>query len=274
MDVGRICSNRDCPNDNPQELSQFYLHRGHPRAICKTCHKARSAERLKVRRASPEGPLLRSQHADAERERRRMRRGAAFGKRSKRDPAARFWAKVNRDGPIPAASPDLGRCWLWTASTARFGYGQFWTGSRLTVASRFALELALGRPIAPDLMACHRCDNPPCVNPAHLYEGTQQVNVGDMVQRQRMWHDRPPEARLHPERTGSGDRSASRKYPGLRRGERNGNARLTAVQVAELRRRYAQGDVTQAVLATEFGIKPSHVSNIIRGRIWRLPQSA
>lgn len=85
-------------------------------------------------------------------------------------PEERFWAKVDKNGPVPAARPDLGPCWLWTAST-RWGFGMFkWSetdtkGTR--AAHRLAYELLVG-PIPDDLTLDHLCCVAACVNPEHL----------------------------------------------------------------------------------------------------------
>src|SRR4051812_34729058 len=78
-------------------------------------------------------------------------------------------------------------CWEWEGSASRGGYGRFWINKDrgLTGPHRFALERKIGKPLG-DLDALHRCDNPPCVNPAHLYAGTDADNVRDKMARGRM----------------------------------------------------------------------------------------
>jgi hypothetical protein len=74
-------------------------------------------------------------------------------------------------------------CMIWPRSTDRKGYG--WTrhdGQRMR-AHRVALGIALGRPVRPHAFACHTCDTPSCVNPAHLYEGTAATNGADRSRR-------------------------------------------------------------------------------------------
>jgi hypothetical protein len=109
-----------------------------------------------------------------------MRRAAA-------DSAAtpKFWPKVNKDGPIPAARPDLGPCWLWLAATnGSNGYGIFRGGQgrdkfgskRWILAHRFAYEILAG-PIPQGLHIDHLCFNRLCVNPKHMETVTQRVNT-------------------------------------------------------------------------------------------------
>jgi hypothetical protein len=100
----------------------------------------------------------------------------------------RFWSRVNKGGPTPAHVAGLGPCWVWTGDCYKSGYGRFRVPQALgqprqCYASRVSWFLTHGR--WPNPFACHHCDNPPCVNPAHLFEGDAAANAADMVAKGR-----------------------------------------------------------------------------------------
>ena len=88
----------------------------------------------------------------------------------------RFWAKVNKNGP--------NGCWVWTGWTME-GYGRLTDSEegKEVGAHRFSYKIHKGDPTG--LNVCHTCDNTVCVNPDHLFLGTQRDNVKDMVNKQR-----------------------------------------------------------------------------------------
>ena len=95
----------------------------------------------------------------------------------------RFWEKVNRRGP--------GDCWEWLGGRSPAGYGRFTVGShtdnsrRRVIASRLSYELSFGA-IPDGYLVCHTCDNPPCVNPAHLFLGDHKDNMQDALAKGRL----------------------------------------------------------------------------------------
>lgn len=151
----------------------------------------------------------------------------------------RFWVKVD--------VKESDECWEWTGGYSNSnGYGTIALGVRSKGngrAHRVAWELTRG-PIPAGMCVCHHCDNPGCVNPKHLFLGTQQDNLQDCRQK---------------------DRAAS----GSSAGEKNPKAKLSAAQVHAIRRRYAAGAVYQRVLASEYGITQAQVSAIVTRKNWR-----
>lgn len=91
--------------------------------------------------------------------------------------AVRFWRLVDKSGGDDA-------CWPWTGSPSTNGYGQFGIKSRKIPAHRLAYLFHFGH-IDPALLVCHRCDNPPCCNPAHLFLGNHTDNARDMIAKGR-----------------------------------------------------------------------------------------
>ena len=144
----------------------------------------------------------------------------------------RFWEKVDRRGPD--------ECWPWTASRRNTaGHGAFGKA----VASRVAYELAVG-PIPEGFYVCHRCDNPPCVNPAHLFAADPRGNFDDMVSKGREgFRKNKPRGSSHP------------------------GAKLTEEKVRELRR-MRQAGIKVNDIAVHFHVSVSLVEKILAGRFW------
>jgi hypothetical protein len=161
----------------------------------------------------------------------------------------RFWAKVDTSGGMFA-------CWPWTGAVSSRGYGAFDHRG----AHRFALELALGRPIHASMYACHHCDNPPCVNPAHLFEGTPTDNACDRSRKGRTASNGGGP---------SGDRSPARLHPEAYRGMRNGRARLSEDDVRSIRARVATGRERWVDIARAFGVSKGTVAHIAARRTWQ-----
>ena len=163
------------------------------------------------------------------------------------DPEGAFWGKVDKSG-----GPDA--CWPWMAAEDRNGYGAVkWQGKKVNV-HRVALELKLGRPIAPGMDACHtrNCTTRLCCNPSHLYEGTRKQNVADSLA------------------TGTFSKvpKGADNWRGAdRRGEMHPNVGLTEAQVVEIDRRLRAGE-RHGAIAAAVGVKKSQVKDVSAGRAW------
>ncbi len=144
----------------------------------------------------------------------------------------RFW------GYVPA--PEPGACWIWQGPMTPDGYGCMKYQREKKMATHFALLICKGISVPAGMYACHKCDNPPCVNPDHLFVGTAKDNNRDCAAKGR-------KARLV--------------------GERSPAARLTAEQVIIIRGLAPY--YTHRQIAEMFGL-PHHatVGSIIRRKTW------
>lgn len=142
----------------------------------------------------------------------------------------RFWQKVRIAGP--------NECWIWTAAIFddRGGYGAFRIDDATLRAHRVAWSFKHG-PIPNGMDVLHRCDNPPCVNDAHLFLGTNADNMADRDRKGRVCH-----------------------------GENHSCAKLTPVQVDAI---LASPALPVGVLAVLYGVAHSTISRIRHGRAWR-----
>lgn len=151
----------------------------------------------------------------------------------------RFWAKVDQSEGDDA-------CWLWTAGKDRRGYGRFWVKGETSgvMAHRLAWILTYGD-IPEGMFVCHRCDNPPCCNPAHLFLGTPAENCAD--------RDKKCRGRATFEKGSIGEASPRHK--------------LTWEQVREIRQLRAAGQA-YTVIAPLYGITPTAARDIVIGKRW------
>lgn len=152
---------------------------------------------------------------------------------------------------------DSGHCWEWSAGTNehRDGYGQFHVmeknGERRALRAHRVMHFLVTREWPPIVQ--HKCDNPRCVNPAHLESGDYVSNADDMKKKGR---------------SASGDKNGMRKHPERHvRGEMSWNSKLTDSDVREIRRLRSIG-VQEKVVAARFQIHRNHVGEIFRRKLW------
>lgn len=134
-------------------------------------------------------------------------------------------------------SPD--GCWYWTASIRVAGYGGLWVNGKYLLAHRFSYETFKGT-IPSGMFVCHTCDNRLCINPDHLWLGTNQDNMDDMNKKKRgITHS----------------------------GEKNGKSIFVLSQVTEIRKLKLTKSLHE--LSKMFNCSKSAISHIIKNRVWR-----
>ncbi len=148
----------------------------------------------------------------------------------------------------------LNACWNWTASKTPGGYGQFWNGDRLMVAHHFLLSDSQKAQLVPGMKACHSCDNRACVNPNHIFIGTQKRNIQDCVEKGRL---RPLNGCL-----------AMLKVRRIHRGEDCHSSKLTKEQALRAKNCSRERGAGIA-LAREFGVHHSLIYSIRDGKNWK-----
>lgn len=133
-------------------------------------------------------------------------------------------------------------CWEWSGLENTNGYGRFSYKDEHRLAHRVSYQIFFGE-IPTGYMVCHKCDNRKCVNPSHLWLGTQSENLRDAVKKGRM---------VSPDT----------------RAEKNGNRKLNWAKVRDIRSLHSRG-MLKSHIAQLFKVSPSTVGNIINNEIWK-----
>lgn len=131
-------------------------------------------------------------------------------------------------------------CWIWTGPIGDDGYGKVKIAQKTLRSHRVSYALINGD-FDQSLMVCHRCDVPLCINPEHLFLGTNSDNQID---------------------------SRSKKRGADIRGVKNPAAKLTEVQILEIKKEYIPYVITHTFLAKKYGVCKNHIARIIRGERW------
>jgi hypothetical protein len=161
--------------------------------------------------------------------------------------------KLTTEQRFAAKTRRKGECLEWIGSRNSSGYGMFYYGGQTRKAHRVAYEMAHGS-IADGMQICHRCDNPWCVEPSHLFMGSASDNMRDALSKGRL---------VTP------ITSAQRHFHAghAPRGERASGARLTRAQAQEIVLAAAGGELTKT-LASRYGVARSTIQGVLRGSTW------
>jgi len=173
-------------------------------------------------------------------------------------------------------------CWEWTLHRNHSGYGLTHIGGKTRYAHRLMWEEVNGK-IPEGMYVCHKCDNPSCINPDHLFLGTQLENMQDMVRKGRSARGDKHKSHLHPEsvprgdqhyshtnpeKVPKGDRNGSRTHPECRpRGEKIKTSKLTEIDVRYIRTN--PDNLTLDALRRLFGVNRNTIWAAKTGRTWK-----
>lgn len=134
-------------------------------------------------------------------------------------------------------------CWEWVCGRHQQGYGIIQIDDKKKKAHRVVYEMIVG-PIPPGMKLLHKCDNPPCCNPNHLFLGTQADNIRDCESKGRSIHK-------------------------AINGSRNGMAKLNEEDIVTIRRLYADGAFSQYHIASNFGVSQTIIHRVVTNKAWR-----
>lgn len=144
-------------------------------------------------------------------------------------------------------------CWVWQGYKNKDGYGAIKIDRKVMVVHRVVYAIKVSE-IPTGVFVCHRCDNPPCCNPEHLFLGTNAENIADR-------HAKGRDAK--------GDRNGNRTCPEtIQRGENRSGSKLTERDVIDIRSRYVPRFYSAYRLAREFGVSQRVVQLVIHRKLW------
>lgn len=144
-----------------------------------------------------------------------------------------FWNKV-------AITADSEKCWNWNGCKIKHGYGAQRLGDSAYLAHRISFAISRTNFSFSEMDVCHKCDNPSCVNPSHLFLGTTAENMRDAIKKGRFVI-----------------------------GEKNHFSKLKEDQVREIRKLYATGQYRKIDLAVKFGVGHSTIVNATNRTNWK-----
>lgn len=205
-----------CKNGHPYPEHAYVRSNG--KRFCRTCPSERRAAKRRMTTKYPERYLPTEE---------------------------RFWLFVDK---TPGQGSE-GECWEWQRYRDPNGYGQIGVGDVVELTHRYTSTLVDG-PIPEGIIVCHKCDNPPCCRPSHLFRGTHGDNAADKISK-----GRGPDMK---------EVSLYRRNPV---GERNGRAKLTETQTRQILSDSVNGDFQS--LAHQFDVSWATIYSIARRKTWK-----